>query len=302
MKKVVVVISTYNGSVHITRQLDTIFAQEDVEVSVVIRDDFSKDHTIYVLEEYAKLYPKRDITIVKGENVGYAKSFWLALKVCPPADFYAFSDQDDVWKNSKLIRCLSAMKEDASVPQLSYCNMQRSDEKLNRLEEQVEILKPEQLTKKLTLIKTYNYGAATVINSSARDLICRCWPQVEDLPHDMWIGMLCYWFGKVYYVEEELYYWIRYHTSVTGEGTKKTGIIYRIQKSLNQKSYPNVAAYLLRSYSDLLCYKEKVFLEHIVNYKTNLRSKLLLLTDKEFCRDSFMGTMALKIGILCNWF
>lgn len=75
---------------------------------------------------------------------------------------------------------------------LAYCKMQRSDVQLNRLDEQVKVLKPEQLTKKLTLIKTYNYGAATVINKSAKMLVCRVWPEVDDLPHDMWVGTLCH--------------------------------------------------------------------------------------------------------------
>ena len=86
-----------------------------------------------------------------------------------------------------MIRCINVMQEVDKVPQLAYCKMQRSDVQLNRLDEQVEVLKPEQLTKKLTLIKTYNYGAATVINKSAKELVCRVWPEVDDLPHDMWV-------------------------------------------------------------------------------------------------------------------
>ena len=144
------------------------------------------------------------------------------------------------------------MQDADEVPQLAYCKMQRSDVQLNRLDEQVKVLKPEQLTKKLTLIKTYNYGAATVINKSAKMLVCRVWPEVDDLPHDMWVGTLCHWFGKVYYVDEELYYWIRYDTSVTGEGTKGTATQYRLKKTLQKKSYPNISTAMLEYYSDLL--------------------------------------------------
>ena len=81
--------------------------------------------------------------------------------------------------------------------------MQRSDKLLRRLDEQIEVLTPSQLTKKIVLTKTFNYGAATVINKEAKNLVCRCWPEVDDLPHDMWAGLLCYWFGKVYYIDEE---------------------------------------------------------------------------------------------------
>ena len=302
MKTVIVVISAYNGAKHIERQLDSIFAQTGVDVRVLVRDDCSKDNTVEVVQKYAQNHPQNIIKIIKGENVGFARSFWLGLSMCDNADYYAFADQDDVWKPNKLIRCLDALKEADQVPQLAYCKMQRSDVQLNRLDEQVEVLKPEQLTKKLTLIKTYNYGAATVINKSAKELVCRVWPEVDDLPHDMWIGTLCYWFGKVYYVDEELYYWIRYETSVTGEGTKETAIKYRLKKTMQKKSYPNISKTMLDYYSDLLKTNDKVFLNKVYDYKKVFKDKMFLLLDPNFKRMTFSGTLALKLGILMNWY
>ena len=106
MKKVIVVISTYNGEKHIERQLDSIFEQIGVDIQVLIRDDCSKDNTIEVVQKYVQDHPQNKIKIIKGRNVGFAKSFWLGLSICGDADFYAFSDQDDVWKPNKLIRCI----------------------------------------------------------------------------------------------------------------------------------------------------------------------------------------------------
>ena len=302
MKTVIVIISAYNGAKHIERQLDSIFEQVGVNVQVLVRDDCSKDNTVEVVERYSQNHPQSKIDIIKGKNVGFAKSFWLGLLMCGNADYYAFADQDDVWKPNKLIRCIDAMRETDQVPQLAYCKMQRSDIQLNRLDEQVEILKPEQLTKKLTLIKTYNYGAATVINKSAKELVCRAWPGVDDLPHDMWVGTLCYWFGKVYYVDEELYYWIRYDTSVTGEGTKGTAIQYRLKKTLQKKSYPNLGPAMLEFYGDLLQPEDRSFLEKTSDYKTVFKDKLSLLFDPTFKRLTASGTLALKLGILLNWY
>jgi glycosyltransferase involved in cell wall biosynthesis len=302
MKKVIVVISTYNGAKYIERQLDSIFEQISVKVEAFVRDDCSKDNTVEVVQKYAQNHPQNKIVIIKGENVGFAKSFWIGLSKCGDADYYAFADQDDVWKPNKLIRCIDAMRGGEQVPQLAYCKMQRSDIQLKRLDEQVEILKPEQLTKKLTLVKTYNYGAATVINKSAKNLVCRLWPEVDDLPHDMWIGTLCYWFGRVYYVDEELYYWIRYETSVTGEGTKETAIRYRLKKTVQKKSYPNISTAILDGYGDLLRPEDRDFLKRINDYKVNWKDKVTLILDPTFKRLSFCGTIALKLGILMNWY
>lgn len=302
MKSVTVVLSTYNGALHIERQLDSIFAQSGVLVKVVIRDDNSKDNTLQIIENYIKRYPTRDIKLIKGENLGFAKSFFVALASCDETEFYAFSDQDDVWKKEKLIKCIGAIHDDESIPQLSYCRMYRSDIDLNLLDEQVDVLVPEALTKKITLTKTFNYGAATVINKAAKNLVCRTWPEIKDLPHDMWVGLLCFWFGKVYYVDEPLYYWIRYNTSVTGEGTKKTGCIYRVKKSLNGQSYINVAPVLLEHYGDLLTKEDAIFLKKITDYKKQMSDKISLLFDAEFKRDSILGTIVLKMGILLGWY
>ncbi len=303
MEKVSVIISTYNGARNIVRQLDSIFGQEDVDVSVHIRDDNSKDDTIKVINQYARRHPEYKIAITFGQNMGYAKSFWTALKESEKADYYAFSDQDDVWLPEKLFQSISAMDKDSmSVPQLSYCKMLRCDERLQPLEEQVSVIPVNQLTKKLTLTKTYSYGAAIVINDAARELVCRCWPEVYDLPHDLWAGMLCFWFGKVHYVDKNLYYWIRYDSSVTGAGTKKSGRIYRIKQSLNGKSYVNVTSDLIRNYSDLLTKDDLKFLYKIRDYKSNLFDRISLLLDKEFRRDTIGGTIMLKAGVVFGWY
>lgn len=303
MKTVAVIISTYKGALHICRQLDSIFDQEGVNVRVFIRDDHSPDNTIEVVEAYKLLHPDRRIEYVTGENEGYAKSFWDALCQAGDADYYAFSDQDDVWKPDKLIKEIQPMERSGFCGvKLSYCKMQRSDEKLNRLDEQVNVLKPRDLSKKLCLTQTYNYGAATVFNKAAKELICRTWPDRDDVPHDLWAGLLCYWFGKVFFVDEELYYWIRYGSSVTGEGTKKSGIRYRFKESLKRKSYPNVAKELLEVYDDQIVTKDRLFLNRINTYRNSVKSKFALLFDPTFKRHTLMGSIILKLGIVFNWF
>ena len=46
MKKVVVVMSTYNGGERIVKQLDSIFLQKDVDIECFVRDDGSTDTTV----------------------------------------------------------------------------------------------------------------------------------------------------------------------------------------------------------------------------------------------------------------
>ena len=78
MKRIIVVMSTYNGADCLEKQIESIFAQKGVEVSCLVRDDGSTDNTLKVLEKCKDRFGA--IEILKGENVGWRKSFLLALK------------------------------------------------------------------------------------------------------------------------------------------------------------------------------------------------------------------------------
>lgn len=69
-------------------------------LQLLIRDDKSTDNTVQIIKKWkAKLAV---ILIAGKENLGPAKSFWNLLKSVPKSDFYAFSDQYDVWDKDKL--------------------------------------------------------------------------------------------------------------------------------------------------------------------------------------------------------
>ncbi len=302
-KTVAVVMSTYNGSLHLERQLDSIFEQKGVNIFVLIRDDHSSDDTVEVIKRYKDENPDKQINYIIGENEGYEKSFWDALCMAGEADYYAFADQDDVWMKDKLFKSILPMEEDTyQGAKLSYCQMIRSDENLEPFSEQVLVLHPEQLNKKIVLTQTYNYGAATVFNHAAKELICRRFPKGGCVPHDAWAGAICYWFGKIYFVDEGLYYWIRYDSSVTGEGTRWSGIRYRIKETLAGKTYPNLSYDLLEGYSDLIVADDMTFLRKMADYKKSTKTKIDLIFDREFKRTKFAGTLMLKYGILTNRF
>ena len=59
MKKIVVLLSTYNGERFLCAQLDSLLIQEGVELKVLVRDDGSSDSTWDLLIAYKDLLPKR---------------------------------------------------------------------------------------------------------------------------------------------------------------------------------------------------------------------------------------------------
>ena len=77
MSTVAVLMSTYNGEKYLREQLDSIFAQKDIEVKLFVRDDGSTDNTISILEEYASVFPVE--ILLDGENVGPGESLAFIL-------------------------------------------------------------------------------------------------------------------------------------------------------------------------------------------------------------------------------
>ena len=54
MKKILVIMPTYNGEKYLTEQLESIWHQQGVDVTVLVRDDGSQDGTQALLEQYQR--------------------------------------------------------------------------------------------------------------------------------------------------------------------------------------------------------------------------------------------------------
>ena len=57
MDRVLILLATYNGKKYLQEQLDSLYAQKDVEIKILVRDDGSTDLTQNILEENAKKHP-----------------------------------------------------------------------------------------------------------------------------------------------------------------------------------------------------------------------------------------------------
>ena len=102
MVKFDIVIATYNGSLFLQEQLDSILEQDDFVRQIYIRDDSSQDDTVTVVKNYQTKFTEL-IQIISDDkgNLGPKNSF---IELCKhtQADYVAFADQDDIWEPNKL--------------------------------------------------------------------------------------------------------------------------------------------------------------------------------------------------------
>lgn len=122
----VVMMSTYNGSKFVLEQIESIF-ESNPRMTVYIHDDGSSDNTV---EQILLAYQDDNrVNMFKtGEKLGVKKAF-LTLLAEIEADYYFFSDQDDVWEKNKVEVFLNkAEKLSPNRPGLLYSELQLVDE------------------------------------------------------------------------------------------------------------------------------------------------------------------------------
>ncbi|MFK7049190.1 UDP-Glc:alpha-D-GlcNAc-diphosphoundecaprenol beta-1,3-glucosyltransferase WfgD [Flavobacterium columnare] len=132
--KILVILASYNGEKYIEHQVKSIIEQRDVKIDLKIYDDNSKDNTKIIIDRLK--FINNNITFVQNlKNSGSAATNFLnALSKNEPYlndyDFVAFSDQDDVWHEEKLV---NATKKIIEKDKSLYCsNLYLWDEKLSK--------------------------------------------------------------------------------------------------------------------------------------------------------------------------
>jgi glycosyltransferase involved in cell wall biosynthesis len=100
--KVSVVMTTYNGSRFIRKQLDSIRDQTKQPDEVIIADDLSTDCTYEMVKEYIEENNLRNWKIYQNDtNLGVHANFFSAMGKTT-GNLIFFSDQDDIWEKAKI--------------------------------------------------------------------------------------------------------------------------------------------------------------------------------------------------------
>ena len=284
-------MSTYNGERFLEEQLDSILSQEDVNVSLLVRDDGSKDNTCQILSDYALKH--QNIELKLCENVGFVKSFSELVKMAVTldidADYYAFADQDDIWMPKKLAMACSVLAmKDNSKPNLFTSNSMQIDAEGRELELFHKGPEPK-FRKGNVLVFGTEQGCSMVFNRKAVEIYSEHEPSLTW--HDRWLYHICYFLGSVTYNHQPLFYYRRHEKnalanhkagSLEGEPSKIVRV-YRIlfveppvtnHVEMAQEFYDHFASRLKKD-------DQKLFRRFIV-CRRSLASKIYMLFSRHF--------------------
>lgn len=104
---VAILLGTWNGARYLEQQLQSFVQQTHVNWRLYVSDDGSSDETLAMIERF-KATVRQPVEVFEGPRRGFAANYLsLARNPAIQGDFFAFSDQDDIWYADRLERAVA---------------------------------------------------------------------------------------------------------------------------------------------------------------------------------------------------
>lgn len=302
---VAVVISTYNGEKYITEQILSIQNQVDVNVSIYIRDDGSTDNTVEILKTLKEKEKIKDFFY--GPNIGYSLSFTKALtSIKEKYDYYAFSDQDDIWEKNKLYIGIKMLINSRSL--LYFSSISIVDSSLNYLYKK-EFSRNNNFISNFirysapgcTFIFTNELKEKIFLNNASYEIL-------NFLSYDSFIMLISNWLDVKIIYDNKSYILHRIHNR--NATLKRWNIFSRIKSEVRNLTLSRTKKFLLINYllkeypfpKNNVNNLNKEFIKKYLNYKNSFREKLSFLLYKELRTGKFLFDLYYKLLILIGLF
>lgn len=121
--KVAILLCTHNGESFLQEQLDSYLQQTWTNWSLIASDDQSSDRTRAILAACQQQWSPDRVQLLTGPARGFAENFMAVTRHAQgQADFYAWSDQDDIWCPAKLERALQWLQTVPRHIPAIYCS------------------------------------------------------------------------------------------------------------------------------------------------------------------------------------
>ncbi len=208
--RIAVLLASYQGARFLPEQLASLARQSGEDWHLYWRDDGSSDGSPALLGAFA---PERSVAVAGPPGrLGAAGSFFALLAAAvadPENDFFAFCDQDDVWREDKLARAREALEILPAQRPALYCARARLVDAALRPR---GALPPFRGSTRFpaALIENIAVGCTMVLNRAAAELIVESRKPPETL-HDWWSYLLVSAVGGFVFTDAEAVLLYRQH-------------------------------------------------------------------------------------------
>lgn len=297
---ILVMMSTFNGGQFLREQVDSIFSQNNVKVTLLVRDDGSTDDTTDIIEGYRKNNPS-SIRLIKGNNIGWRASFFELLSLAdhefPDYEYLAFADQDDIWLPDKLSRAVEALSTLPFGPGLYCSNLiyYKNGQQMGLVRASMRDNGP-----KGALIRNYATGCTIVFNRPLLSLLTKQRPH-QTMEHDYWAFLTASLCGHVF-VDSNAYILYRQHEN-NQIGSQRSWIdlwrrrLKSVSSLLATRDKVMVAEDLLRIHGQSMSIEGKEAAKKLATYRDSIKNRLSLFLDRDYTTDSLSNDFWLRMRI-----
>jgi hypothetical protein len=169
---VAILLACKNGARFLLEQLGSYEQQTYKDWSLHVSDDGSDDQTVEIVQAFSSRVPNLT-TLRDGPRAGCHRNFLSLLRDSSiEADYFAFSDQDDIWYPEKLERALSIMRGARDNQPVLYCSRaELIDGEGHRIGFSRNLKRPASFRN--ALVENVAGGNTMVFNRAARALLKR---------------------------------------------------------------------------------------------------------------------------------
>jgi len=286
MIKIDVLMSTYNGEKYLAQQIDSILAQKGgFSLKLHVRDDGSTDGTCNILKKYSE---KQGVNVVYGKNIGVNASMMELIKNSSEnSDYFAFSDQDDLWYDFRLNEAISALEAaKTDKPLLWSCMEELTDENLTPYN---FMPMPKYLGNFYNaIIQNKTAGHTQVFNKSLRNLY-KDYPPKKMYVYDWVLYIMASAFGKVLFCEKTCGKYRQHGTNSIGYETGWLKQLPRRAKRLLRGDFKHITAqleYFYETYKDKLNLEHRRELDRMLNSRKNILKRIYYALTTKIKRNT----------------
>lgn len=295
IKRIAVLIATYNGERFLCEQIDSVTNQIGVKVSVLIRDDGSTDGTIDILNKYQS---EGKVNWFNNKHMNAAENFFELLKKTKHADYYAFCDQDDKWYEDKLLIAVNQLEKTDNHKGALYCCGSRL------VNEKLEFIKYHKMDVNRSLEARLFFanvaGNTMVLDNHLREKIIKYSPR-NMIMHDAWIFDLALCLGSDIIVDPEPHLDYRQHrNNVVGMELNFQAKIKKFIKIINEKLVYKQLMEIKQAYASEIIEEYNNILELTEDAKQNFGKRVQLAFDKRIKFNNLFFDLAFKLKVLSN--
>ncbi|ATM20273.1 glycosyltransferase family 2 protein [Raoultella ornithinolytica] len=214
MKKVDVILATYNGDRYIAEQISSILLNfdklTDYSCRLLISDDSSNDNTVDVINKF--INSDERVILIDIQKKGGVKENFYHLIAKADADYVFFCDQDDFWLPEKMrvfLEQFEILENDHSAndkkPILIHSDLCVADHVLSPIHRSMfsyQKLNKNPVFSEL-LVSNSITGCVMACNKSLMN-IAKKNDLTKAIMHDWYIGLLASCYGRIHFIDKPL--------------------------------------------------------------------------------------------------